>query len=295
MQKMPDRFLKEKNYVCRNFNAAVDNYDALAVLQNSVAEQLLDRLDLIRITPDRILDLGSGTGAGARLLKNRFRKAGIVQLDLAEKMLSRAAKMERRLFSRQSFVCADAQCLPIAPGVFDVTYSNLMLQWCNDLDSVFAEVRRVNKPGGLFIFSSFGPDTLRELKQSWAMVDDDVHVNEFLDMHDVGDALVRAGFENPVMEVEYYTLTYENVVSLFRELKQLGATNTNYGRRHTLTGKGRLQQVADAYKTFISNDRFPATYEVVYGHAWCSMAAGRHLHGGGGYAVPVSAITKQVK
>lgn len=295
MQQAPDKYRKEKNYVSKNFNAAVDNYDALAVLQKTVAERLLERLELIRITPGRILDLGSGTGTAGRLLKKKYRKAAVVQVDLASKMVARAAKQERSLFNRPSFVCADAQYLPLAPGVFDLTYSNLMLQWCNDLDSVFAEVRRVNKAGGLFIFSSFGPDTLWELKESWSRVDDDIHVNAFLDMHDVGDTLVRAGFENPVMEVEYFTLTYADVTALFRELKQLGATNTNSGRRHSLTGKGRLERVTDAYRAFISDNRFPATYEVVYGHAWCSMTPGRLLPGAGGYAVPLSAITKKVK
>lgn len=292
MNHLPDKYQKEKNYVSDNFNAAADDYDAIAVLQKTVAEQLLDRLSLIRIEPGRILDLGSGTGMGARLLKKHFRKARLVQLDFARNMLSRALKLERRLFSRQSFVCADAQFLPFAPGVFDLTYSNLMLQWCDDAGAVFAEVQRVTRPGGLFIFSSFGPDTLHELRASWSEVDDDTHVNAFVDMHDVGDALLQAGFENPVMETEYFTLTYADVMSLFRELKQLGAANTNSGRRHTLTGKGKLNQVIEAYEQFRCDNRIPATYEVVYGHAWCRDNVG-HLRDDGNYAVPVSAIKKR--
>ena len=147
-----------------------------------MTEQLLDRLGLIRIVPARILDLGSGTGAGSRLLTTHYRKASIVQLDFASSMLARSITHKRRFFSRQSYVCADAQFLPFTSGCFDMTYSNLMLQWCNDLDAVVTEVRRVNKPGGLFIFSSFGPDTLYELRDSWSVVDDRPHVNSFLDM-----------------------------------------------------------------------------------------------------------------
>lgn len=293
MSQAPDKYQKDKIYVSKNFNTAAEDYDAIAVLQKTVAEQLLDRLGVIRLAPGRILDLGSGTGTGARLLKRHFRKAKIVQLDFARKMLSRAVKLERRLFSRQSYVCADAQLLPFAPDIFDLTYSNLMLQWCNDPDSVFTEVRRVTRPGGLFIFSSFGPDTLRELRESWSVVDADTHVNVFMDMHDVGDALVRAGFENPVMEVEYFTLTYTDAVSLFRELKQLGASNTNSGRRQTLTGKYRLQRAIEAYEKFRSNDRIPATYEVVYGHAWRRTEDAGHLSNDGVYAVPVSAIRRK--
>ena len=282
---------KQKAHVLKNFNAAADAYDAIAVLQKTVAEQLLDRLNLIRVDPARILDLGSGTGVGARLLNRQFRKARIVQLDFASSMLARAVANERRLFSRQSFVCGDAQFLPFASSCFDMTYSNLMLQWCNDLDAVITEIRRVSKPGGLFIFSSFGPDTLYELRDSWSTADDRPHVNSFLDMHDVGDALVKAGFENPVMEVEYFTLTYENVASLFRELKHLGAGNTISGRRHTLTGKHRLKQVFDAYEKFRTNDRLPATYEVVYGHAW-NRSGGLKLDNGV-YSVPVTTIKRR--
>ena len=291
MSRPLDSPQKQKDHVLKNFNAAANVYDTIAVLQKTVAQQLLDRLNLIRIAPARILDLGSGTGVGARLLNRQFRKAGIVQLDFARHMLARAVTHDRRLFSRQSFVCGDAQYLPFASGCFDMTYSNLMLQWCNDLDAVLNEVRRVSRPGSLFIFSSFGPDTLYELRDSWSTVDDRPHVNTFLDMHHVGDALVRAGFENPVMEVEYFTLTYADVASLFRELKHLGAGNTNNGRRHTLTGKDRLKQVFDAYEKFRADNRIPATYEVVYGHAW--SRSGGQMHNNGIYTVPVTTIKRR--
>ena len=294
MRSDSDSYRKDKHEVLRNFNSAADGYDSAAVLQKTVADRLLERIEIIRLDPARILDLGSGTGMGARQLHKNFRKSQIIQMDFAWKMLAISLRQERRLFSRQSFACADAQCLPFAPGVFDMIYSNLMLQWCNDLDAVFSEVQRISRPGGLFIFSSFGPDTLHELRESWSAVDDDIHVNTFLDMHEVGDALVRAGFENPIMEVEYFTLTYVDVSELLRELKQLGANNTNSGRRRSLTGKDRLKQMIAAYERFRVDDRVPATYEVVYGHAWRSEAGGRYLPEDGAYRFPVSAIKKRM-
>lgn len=292
VETVKNKFGTEKYNVLRNFNSAAEDYDSVAVLQKRIAEQLLERLELIRIQPTRILDLGSGTGAGARLLKKKYPRTGIVQMDFAEKMLSVSVRTEQRWFSRQSYVCGDAHSLPIRAGVIDLTFSNLMLQWCNEPARVFAEVQRVSNPGGLFIFSSFGPDTLRELRASWSTVDDDMHVNAFLDMHDVGDALLQAGFESPVMENEYYTLTYEDMATLFRELKLLGAGNANSRRRRTLTGRGRLQQVREAYERFRINGRLPATYEVVIGHAWCGSAGRVQTHADGEVAIPVAAIKR---
>jgi malonyl-CoA O-methyltransferase len=149
-------------------------------------------------------------------------------------------------------------------------FSSLMLQWCHDLDAVFNRIRLVMRPGGLLLFSSLGPDTLAELRESWRAAGDDevVHVNSFYDMHDVGDALIRSGFADPVMEAETLTLTYEQVFDLMRELKRVGANNINGGRRRSLTGPARMQRVVAAYEQWRRDGRLPATYEVVYGHAW---------------------------
>jgi len=259
----------EKKAVARNFNASADSYDEVAVLQQVVADRLLERLALIKVKARTVLDLGSGTGFGAKRLGRKYRKARVIQADIAEQMLRSSRRNFRRLMSRQSYVCTDAEQLPFREAVCDLVFSNMMLQWSNNLDQVYAEVGRVMKEGGLFIFSSLGPDTLKELRESWSRVDDKIHVNAFIDMHDCGDALLRAGFENPVMETEYFTLTYEDVFSMMRELKQLGAQNVNLGRRHSLTGKGRIRNLVDAYEQHRFEGRLPLTYEVVYGHAWC--------------------------
>jgi len=282
----------EKSLVVKNFNAAADHYNSAAVLQKSVAEQMYERLELIRLEPNTILDLGSGTGLAARQLARLYGKARIVQLDFALQMLTKSVQLKRWFEYRQSFVCADAARLPFTSGVFEMIFSNLMLQWCNDLESVFTEVRRALKPRGFFMFSSFGPDTLRELKSSWSAVDKDTHVNGFIDMHDIGDALVRAGFEQPVLETEIFTLTYPAVDGVFRDLKLLGATNVNAGRRHTLTGKGRLAKVVKAYADFRVDNKIPATYEVIYGHAWRGSADSRHEKDNSVHLVPVASIKR---
>ena len=160
------------------------------------------------------------------------------------------------------------EMLPVAGSAVDLVFSSLMLQWCNDLDAAFAEAARVLRPGGLFIFATLGPDTLRELRASWAGADNKVHVNAFMDMHDVGDSLIRAGLADPVLDVERLTLTYDDGYRLMRELKYLGAHNVNVGRRKTLTGKRRMLDMLAAYEQFRQEGRLPATYEVVYGHAW---------------------------
>lgn len=275
----------------KNFNAAALGYDGVAVLQREVGQRLLERLELIKLQPARIMDLGSGTGVAARQLQQRYRKARIIQVDFALQMLRLARRQSRRIFSRQAFACAAAEGLPFA-GTIDMTFSNLMLQWCNDPARVFAQAHQAMSAGALIIFSSFGPDTLLELRESWAAVDEDTHVNAFLDMHDLGDVLTMSGFESPVMEVEQLTISYEDARSLFRDLQGLGAANATAGRRRTLTGKGRLQGVVDAYEKFRRNGRLPATFEVVYGHAWNTRPDLAGMHSGIA-AVPVSRIKRR--
>lgn len=257
----------------RDFNSAATTYDDVAVLQRTVAERLDERLDLIRLQPQRILDLGSGSGAGAKLLTRRYRKPELLQVDLAHAMLQQARRHAPRWFSRQHFIQADAHALPLAADSVDMVFSNLMLQWVEQPDAVFAELRRCLRVGGLLIFSSFGPDTLCELRASWAAVDDSPHVHRFIDLHDLGDALVRAGFEHPVMEMEKLRLTYPDCHALMREMQRLGAQNALTGRRRSLTGRQRLTAMIAEYEKFREAGRLPATFEVVYGHAWTTVAA----------------------
>jgi malonyl-CoA O-methyltransferase len=157
--------------------------------------------------------------------------------------------------------------LPLADNSVDLLVSNLMLQWCNDLPTVFREWVRVLKPQGALLFSTFGPDTLKELRDSWMQVDTASHVNLFIDMHDIGDMLWQSGFINPVMDVDWTTRWHIEVMTLVRELKALGAHNITAGRPQGLTGKGKWQAMTQAYEEHRQSTGLPATYEVIYGYA----------------------------
>ena len=267
-----DLFQLDKAGVRAAFDRASVTYEAAAVLQARVADELLGRLEPFDFHPQVILDLGAGTGRAAAELKRRYRRSQVIALDLAPGMLQQAAR-HQSLFRRFERVCADAVRLPLQSASVDIVFSNLMLQWCDPLDEVFAEIRRVLKPQGFFTFTTFGPDTLKELRAAWAEADTHNHVNRFLDMHDVGDALVRAGLVEPVLDVDRTQLTYSDGIALMRDLKCIGARNATAGRPRALVSRARLQRVLAAYDSFRKDGRLPATYEVVYGAAWGS--AGR--------------------
>ncbi len=253
------------------FEKAADSYDAAAVLQQEVAKRLVERMDYMTMQPGRILDAGCGTGFITRSLAQRYPSAKIYALDLAFNMLQQAKSKRsfKQRWSRQvNYINAEVENLPFADASMDLVISGLTLQWCQDLDKVFSEFRRVLAPGGLLLFSSFGPDSLNELRQSWAMVDDLPHVNTFVDMHDVGDALVQTRFADPVMDMEMLTVTYEDVKTIMRDLKQIGAHNVLQGRAASITGKNKLQKMMNAYEHFRQDGLLPVSYEIVYGHAW---------------------------
>lgn len=260
-----------KDKVQRNFNRAAKTYDAAAVLQQEVAQRMLERFYYIKQQPQAILDLGCGTGQLTLGLLQRFNKAKITALDLAPEMLKvLKAKISfwQRLRNSPQFICADAEQLPIQYNSYDLVVSGLTLQWCNQPDLVFSEVMRVLKPGGLFMFTTFGPDTLKELRECWAEVDHYSHISAFLDMHDIGDALMRHQYAEPVMDAERLCLTYKTVRQLLKELKDIGANNVTVGQNRKLTGKARLLALEQAYEKFRQEDVYPASYEIVYGHAW---------------------------
>lgn len=259
----------EKRRVRRAFGRAASGYEASAVLQRAVQAESLERLDVVRLSPARVLDLGCGPGGGSRLLRARYRRAQVVGADLALPML-RLQRPGLRWWRRAQRVCADAEALPFASAAFDLVYSNLMLQWCHPPERALAEVARVLRPGGLFSFTSFGPDTLKELRGAWARVDGGPHVSTFVDMHDLGEALVRCGYQQPVLDVEHYTLTYPTLEALARDLKAIGAQNAALGRRRPLTGKKAWRALAAAYEDFRAHGVLPASYEVIHAHAWRS-------------------------
>ena len=260
----------DKQQARRAFNRAAATYDAVAELQNEIGARLIERLDYIRLQPARILDLGAGTGAFSGALLKRYRKADVIALDIAENMLQRV-QSRAGWFRRPRCVCADGESLPFADNSFELIFSNLMLQWCVDLESTLSELRRVLAPGGLLMFTSLGPDTLMELRASWEVVDGYTHVNSFIDLHDVGDCLVKTRWAEPVMDSERITVTYRKLRTLMDDLKQIGAHNVTLGRPGGLTGRRRMQQLADAYERYRVDGVLPASYEVVYGHAWSPL------------------------
>ena len=271
--------LPTKSHVRRSFGAAAGSYDDHAFLQREIANRLFERLDYIKLSPNLVLDLGSGTGYTTQKLRERYPKSDIVALDLAAPMLQFArAKLPQTpllarilgYFSRQpttEFVCADAESMPLVNENFNLAISSLTLQWC-DPERVAKEVLRILKPGGLFMFTTFGPDTLTELRHAFRSVDDKPHVNDFVDMHDIGDILVQAGFADPVMDQETITLTYGDLKTMLHELKGIGAHNMLPGRETGLMGKSRWLKLQAAYEKLRTENRLPASYEVVYGHAW---------------------------
>ena len=255
-----------------SFERASASYEAAASLQARIAAELLERLELFRFAPGVVLDLGSGTGRATRELKRRYPHARVIALDIAPGML-RVARRHQWPWRRFDRVCGDALRLPFKDGSVDLIFSNLMLQWCDPLAAALSEARRVLAASGFFSFSTFGPDTLHELRSAWAEADGYNHVNRFADMHEVGDALVRAGLMEPVLDVDRIEVGYPDVLALMRDLKAIGAHNVTAGRPRALVGRERFTRVQQAYEAFRCDDRLPATYEVIYGASW--GAAGR--------------------
>ena len=276
-----DRYAINKQQIRQSFDRSAPHYDEVALLQREVASRVLERLDLVKLDPKRILDLGCGTGLNSKALQQRYKKAQVISLDLAPNMLKEARKHKKWL-SKQRFLCGDAESLPLADSSVDLIFSSLTIQWCADLDRVFKECLRVLRPGGLLMFSTLGPDTLHELRNSWQSVDGYNHVNAFIDMHDVGDAMIRSRLADPVMDVETITMTYHEVMHLMRDLKTLGAHNMTSGRPGGLTGKQRIKAMSEAYESYRNNGLLPASYEVVYGHAWAPENKAKPQNGADG-------------
>jgi malonyl-CoA O-methyltransferase len=292
----PGAYPLDKYWVRRSFDRASRTYDAAAVLQTEVRDILLQRLDLTALSPRVVLDAGAGTGHAGRALKRRYPGAHVLVLDSSIGMLHQAAKQQSwlRPFAR---LCGDAEQLPLPAGSVDLIISNFMLQW-SDPDAVFAEFRRVLGPQGLLSFTTLGPDTLRELRAAWAGSGRggpglEPRVMQFIDMHDLGDALVRAGFAAPVLDVERYTLMYPDVRSLAADLKAAGARNAITGRPKGLTSPRQFAAMQLAYEAFRIDGRLPATHEVVFGQAWAPAAAPRA--GGGAAQVSLEEFKRQLK
>ncbi|KPK12222.1 MAG: hypothetical protein AMJ68_02570 [Acidithiobacillales bacterium SG8_45] len=275
-----------KRQVRQAFDRAAGTYDQYAVLQYDIAERVLERLDVIQTDIRTVLDIGCGTGYCTRALARRYPRANVIGLDLSPAMVG-LANAQRGWRRRSRYLSGDAEALPVASQSVDLLFSNLAIQWC-DPDEVFAEFARVLRPGGVLMFTTFGPDTLKELREAWRQVNDAPHVHTFVDMHDLGDALMRAGLAEPVMDVETLVVQYPDVAGVMRDLKGIGAYNMDPERDRGLTGKHSYRKFHSAYEAMADEGKIPATYEAVFGHAWApATPAGKTM---GDQVIPLSAI-----
>ncbi len=285
-------FLIKKSDIARSFSLAAKTYDKHALVQQEVGFRLLERLDILKRKPKTILDVGSGTGFLSRRLQQKFPKAHIFGVDLAFGMCEFAAKEPNwyPFGKKPHYLSADAEFLPFKTGSVELIFSNFTLQWCFNLKATLKEFKRVLKPDGVLLFTTLGPNTLLELRQSFAEVDNSWHVNPFSDMHDIGDLLLNLQFHDSVMDMEMITLTYKNIESLFKDLKATGAHNMNAHRKPGLTSPKAFGKMHNAYERFKQDTLYPATFEVIYGHALKSEMALYRQETDGTIFIPGDAI-----
>ena len=259
--------------VRRRFDRAAATFDSADFVHRHAAKGLYERMSPMLVNVTRILDAGAATGNACRELARRYRGSHVISLDHSLEMLKQAKKGRSR-FARVAEVQADARALPLPPGSIDLVFANMLLPWIGDVGDtgnfgrLFRELNRVLRKDGLFVFSTLGPDSLRELRQAWAEVDSGEHVNAFMDMHDVGDALIKAGMREPVLDVDYLTVTYRDSDALIGDLTLAGARNSLASRRRTLTGKQRFEDMKRALNSFRSDGSLACRLELVFGHAW---------------------------
>lgn len=252
------------NAARQTYDRLASRYDQHAALEQEVASRLLERVDFHRIPPQRILDLGSGTGQASAALKNRFRKAQVIGLDCSAGML---AQQQRRsgLLRPLKAVCADFSAIPLAGGSSELVLSNLAIHWGVEAEKLFTEVRRVLVPGGMLLFSTLGPGTFPELRTAMGETAAAPDPGLLPDILDIGNALVASGFQEPVMDSERITLSYANLNALLTELEATGSLRL-LGMRDSLPElEDRFEAV---YRRFATDGRYPVSYEIVYGAAF---------------------------
>lgn len=247
----------DKKRIAQSFSGAATTYDAAAQLQREIGEQLLVMLP--ETVPQRVLDLGCGTGVYSQWLQQKFPSAHIISLDIAMGMLRTAQSKGRA----NNTLCGDAESLPLQSQSVDIIFSNLAIQWCQQLENLFAEMYRVLTPGGVCLLSTFVPGTLRELEAAWQEVDSAVHTNHFFSADEWRNAATAQGFSRVSCFNETCVRYYSSVSGLMRELKAIGARNLNAGRGMGLMGKRRLLQLARAYEIYRDDQKLPAHYETL--------------------------------
>ena len=258
----------DERAIQRQFARVAATYDSASLLQKKIANELVDRIELVSPAPETLLDLGSATGYLGRRAVEKFPALSVITIDRVTAMATESSSVDRGARP----VIALAENLALAQESVPLVLSNMLLHWC-DVGAVFFEVARVLEIGGAFLFSTLGPDTLMELREAWAEVDDYPHVHEFIDMHNLGDALVTAGFSEPVLDADRLSVTYKDVSRLVAELRHGGGANVRLDRRRTCTGKERYRRFMDAYEEFREEGRLASTWEVIYGLATKDRAA----------------------
>jgi malonyl-CoA O-methyltransferase len=261
-----------RDHVRRRFDRVASGFDAADFAYQMARNGLYARLEPMALDADLVVDLGCGTGAANQQLVSTFKNALVVGCDLSLGMLSQARR-KRRLFLKPHLVQADALNLPFADHSVDVVFSNLMLPWAGEVAALFTEVQRVLRKDGLFLFSTLGPDSFRQLRRALERADPGVPTLPFLDMHDLGDAAVSTGLREPVLDVDRLTVTYPNPDALLTDLKVTGAGNCLQHRRRALFGKTRFGALQAALEVEKSAGVIPVDLEVVYGHCWGSGAS----------------------
>lgn len=252
-----------------DFARAAARYDAAAVLAQEVGRRMAERLDYVRLEPRAVADIGCATGDGIVELTRRYPKALPVAVDFALPMLQQVAGrsgfFERLRGRAPRLLNADVRALPLPGTSLDLIWSNLMLHWLEDPRPAFNELRRVLRVGGLLSISLLGPDTLLELRTACRSLGLPPPQRTFFDMHDVGDMLVGAGFADPVMDTERITLTYTSPRGVLRDQRHLGVRNALFGM-FVSAGWRDWRRIFAAWPRI--EQRLPATFEVIYGHAW---------------------------
>jgi len=263
-----------KEYKRKSFNRAATTYDTCSTLQDTISCNLIDRLKTIKLNPIDILDLGCGTGTNGLNLRKIYNKSRIINYDFSENML-KEARIKQKLFfldkinpSPYSYICADIEAIPLEENSLDLVWSSSTLQWCNELDLVFNQLKKILKPGGLFIFSTFGPNTLNELREITENLFNEKKTSKFIDMPNLGNLLIESGFSDSILDVENFSVTYNEVGKLFMDIKSIGATNGNVSKNKGLSGKSFTKKIIEKYEGYRINGLLPASYEVIYGHAW---------------------------
>jgi len=263
-----------KEYKRKSFNRAAKTYDSCSTLQDTISGNLIDRLKNIKLYPLDILDLGCGTGTNGLNLRKKYKKSRIINYDFSENMLKEAC-IKQKLFildkinpSPYSYICADIEAIPLEENSLDLVWSSSTLQWCNELELVFDQIKKILKPGGLFIFSTFGTNTLSELRNITENLFKEKRTSTFTDMDNVRNLLLSSGFRNSVLDVEKFKVMYKEVSKIFIDIKSIGATNGNVSNNRGLSGRSFTKKITEEYEDYRVNDLLPASYEVIYGHAW---------------------------